>query len=205
MDRAKVWAWHLESPELKKNTMKRFTRLALFGAVALACASPVLADPSEGAASGGDSSESFTPPTPPPPFGQGVNEFIGSLPTNGGGVVVSYDFSGYTPPAGASINDLQVSWSDVVGLTGGAYDQYWMTNTSAPPQPKKQNFTALDSSPPSGNVGDGSTSSENYAFTVTQRTVSFAPRAVPEPAPLLLVGVALAAFGFSRRKTSNSK
>src|SRR5664279_457309 len=96
MDRAKVWPDRSYFTNHRRKTMKRFTRLALFGAVALACASPALADPSEGASSGGDSSESFTPPPPPPPFGQGVNEFIGSLPTNGAGVVVDYDFSGYT-------------------------------------------------------------------------------------------------------------
>lgn len=184
--------------------MNPFKRLTLIAAMALVCAGPAVADPLEGAASGGDSSESFTPPPPPPPFGQGVNEFIGSLPTNGEGVIVNYDFSGYTPPAGTPISDLQVSWSDVVGLTGGAYDQYWMTNTSAPPQPKKQNFAALDSNPPSGNVGDGSTSSENYAFTVTRRTVSFAPSLVPEPTPLLLFGAALGAFSLMRRRKDST-
>ncbi len=174
--------------------MKQFSRLALAAAMAAICSAPALADPGEG---GSTTDSSFTPP---PPFGQGINELVNSLPSNGNSpIVVDYNFSGYTPPPGTPASDLQVSYSDIVGLTGGTYDQYFMTNTSAPPPPPKKGLSKFSfGGPPAGNPDDN-TAGENYAFTVTKRTVAFTAL-VPEPAPLALMGAALVALALARRR-----
>ena len=114
--------------------MKTIAYLTLVGGLALACAAPALADPIGDGEGGGGVSESFTPP---PPLGPDVADYINSLPPDSGdrAIAVFYDTTGYMPTLNDGLGDLQISWSDIAGLTTGAYDQYWLTHTAPPPNP----------------------------------------------------------------------
>jgi hypothetical protein len=177
--------------------MKTVAYLTLVGGLALACSGPALADPSDDSAGEGGVSEFFTPP---PPLGPDVTNYINSLPPDSGdgATTVTYDTSQYTPKPTDSLNDLQISWSDIAGLTTGAYDQYWLTHTTPPPQPL---FKPILFSAPTGNLGESDAAGEGYMFSVTARNIVFlAP--VPEPAPLLLIGIGIAALALTRRRGS---
>ena len=132
--------------------MKTIAYLTLVGGLALACAGPAFAGPigDDDAAAG--ASESFTPPSAPPSLGLEVSNYINSLPPDAGdaGTGLSYDTSLYTPKSTDGLPDLQISWNDIVGVTTGAYDQYWLTHTSPPPQPL---FQPLFFSAPTGQSG----------------------------------------------------
>lgn len=178
--------------------MKTIAYLTLIGGLALACSMPALADPIGDGAGEGGTSDSFTPPPPPPPLGQDVAQYINSLPADpgDGGTANSYDTSLYTPKPTDGLNDLQISWNDIAGLTTGAYDQYWLTHTTPPPQPL---FKPILFSAPTGNLGESDAAGEGYMFSVTARNIVFlAP--IPEPAPLLLVGIGIAALALARRR-----
>lgn len=174
--------------------MKSTRYLIMLGGLALACAGPVAADPVGDGEGEGGVSDYFTPP---PPLGTDVANYINSLPPDSGdgATALSYDTSQYVPKATDGLGDLNISWSDIVGLTTGAYDQYWLTHTSPPPQPV---FQALFFSAPTGNLGESDAAGEGYMFSVTARNIKFlAP--IPEPSPLLLLGIGIAAFGLARR------
>lgn len=175
--------------------MKSIAYLTLVGGLALACAGPVVAGPAgEGEGEGG-MSDFFTPP---PPLGPEVTDFINSLPPDSGdgATALIYDTSHYMPKPTDGLNDVQISWSDIVGLTTGAYDQYWLTHTTPPPQAglKAFFFTA-----PTGNLGESDAAGESYMFSVTARNIVFlAP--VPEPTPLPLLAIAILALALVRRR-----
>ncbi len=176
--------------------MKTIAYLTLVGGIALACAAPAFADPLGDGEGGAGVSESFTPP----PLGPDVSNYINSLPADSGdgATVISYDTSSYMPTPDDGLGDLQLSWSDIAGLTTGAYDQYWLTHTAPPPQPLLQ---PLFFSAPTGNLGESDAAGEGYMFTVTARNIKFfAP--IPEPTPLLLLSIGIAAFGLARRRRS---
>ena len=182
--------------------MKTLAYLALVGGLALGCSLPVLADPMGDGAGEGGTSDSFTPPSPPPPLGQDVADYINSLPADpgDGGTANSYDTSVYMPKSTDGLNDLQISWNDIVGLTTGAYDQYWLTHTAPPPQLL---FQPLFFNAPTGNLGESDAAGEGYMFSVTARNIKFlAP--IPEPDPLLLVGVGIAALALVRRHRASN-
>src|SRR6476661_307967 len=103
--------------------MKTIAYLALVGGLALACSGLALAGPIGDGTGEGGPSDSFTPPQPPP-LGQDVADYINSLPADGadGGTANSYDTSAYMPKPTDGLNDLQISWNDIAGLTTGAYD-----------------------------------------------------------------------------------
>jgi len=181
--------------------MKTIAYLALVGGLALACSGPALAGPIGDDEGGGGVSESFTPPPAPPPLGQEVSDYINSLPPDSGdrGTAVSYDTSGYMPKATDGLDNLQISWNDIVGVTTGAYDQYWLTHTAPPPQPLLQQHHRLFFNAPTGNLGESDAAGEGYMFSVTARNIKFlAP--IPEPTPLLLVGIGIAALALVRRR-----
>ena len=91
---------------------------------------------------------------------------------------------------------MQISWTDIAGLTTGAYDQYWLTHTSPPPQPQ---FTPLFFNAPTGNLGESDAAGEGYMFSVTSRKIAFfAP--VPEPTPLALLAIGILALALVRRR-----
>lgn len=177
--------------------MKSIAYLTLVGGLALACAGPTLAGPVGDSAGDGGASDFFTSP-PAPPLGQDVLDFINSLSPDGGdeAVLLYYDTSQYTPPPGANLSDVQISWTDIAGLTTGAYDQYWMTHTSPPPQPQ---FAPLFFNAPTGNLGESDAAGEGYMFSVTFRRIVFlAP--VPEPAPLALLAIGIVALSLVARR-----
>jgi hypothetical protein len=177
--------------------MKTTAYLALVGGIAFACAVPAFADPIGDGEGGGGVSESFTPPPGPPPLGPDVANYINSLPPDSGdqATAVSYDSTGYMPTQNDGLGDLQISWSDIAGLTTGAYDQYWLTHTAPPPQPL---FQPLFFNAPTGNLGESDAAGEGYMFSVTARSIRFV-QLVPEPTPLLLLGIGIAVFALVRR------
>jgi hypothetical protein len=100
------------------------------------------------------------------------------------------------PTQNDGLGDLQISWSDIAGLTTGAYDQYWLTHTAPPPQPL---FQPLFFNAPTGNLGESDAAGEGYMFSVTARNIRFV-QLVPEPTPLLLISIGIAAIALSRRR-----
>ena len=179
---------------------KTIAYLTLVGGLALACSGPALAGPIGDGTGEGGSSDSFTPPPPPPPLGQDVADYINSLPADrgDGGTATSYDTSLYMPKPTDGLNDLQISWNDIAGLTTGAYDQYWLTHNAPPPQPLLQQRHRFFN-PPTGNLGESDAAGEGYMFSVTARNIKFlAP--IPEPTPLLLVGIGISALALVRRR-----
>jgi hypothetical protein len=187
-------------PKNQTGMMKTIAYLTLVGGLALVCAGAAFAGPIGDDEGGGGVSESFTPPpAPPPPLGQEVSDYINSLPPDSGdrGTAVSYDTSGYMPKSTDGLTDLQISWNDIVGVTTGAYDQYWLTHTAPPPQPLlQQRHRFFDA--PTGNLGESDAAGEGYMFSVTARNIKFlAP--IPEPTPLWLVGIGIAALALARR------
>ena len=177
--------------------MKSIAYLTLVGGLAFACAGTALAEPVGDAAGDAGASDFFTSP-PPPPLGQDVLDYINSLSPDGGdqAVVLVYDTSQYMPAPGAGLNDVQISWTDIAGLTTGAYDQYWMTHTSPPPQSQ---LAPLFFNAPTGNLGESDAAGEGYMFSVTFRRIVFAAP-VPEPAPLALLAIGIAALLLGRRR-----
>jgi len=178
--------------------MKTIAYLTLVGGLALACSGPALAEPIGDGAGEGGASDSFT--APPPPLGQEVADYINSLLPDAGdrGVVLIYDTSQYTPKATDGLNDLQISWTDIAGLTTGAYDQYWLTHTSPPPQPLLQQHHRFFNAP-SGNFGESDAAGEGYMFSVTARRIVFlAP--IPEPTSLPLLAIGMVALMLVRRR-----
>ena len=181
--------------------MKTIAYLTLVGGLALACSGPALAGPIGDGTGEGGSSDSFTPPPPPPPLGPDVANYINSLPADSGdgGTANSYDTSVYMPKPTDGLNDLQISWNDIAGLTTGAYDQYWLTHTAPPPQPLLLQPHHRFFNAPTGNLGESDAAGEGYMFSVTARNIKFlAP--IPEPTPLLLVGIGIAALALVRRR-----
>ncbi len=180
--------------------MKPIAYLALVGGIAFACAIPARADPIPPDAGDAGVSDSFTPPPATPPLGQEVSDYINSLPPDAGdtATALSYDTSAYMPKVTDGLTDLSLSWSDIVGLTTGAYDQYWLTHTAPPPQLV---FQPLFFSAPTGNLGESDAAGEGYMFSVTARSIKFAA-AIPEPMPLLLLGIGIAALALARRRRS---
>lgn len=179
--------------------MKSIAYLTLVGGLALACAGPVVAGPSGDSAGEGGSSEFFTPP---PPLGPEVTDYINSLPPDARdqATLLIYDTSQYVPKPTDGLSDVQILWSDIVGLTTGAYDQYWLTHISPPPQPL---FKSLFFTAPTGNLGESDAAGEGYMFSVTARNIVFlAP--VPEPTPLLLLAVGIMALALVRRRSRSS-
>lgn len=181
--------------------MKTFAYLTLVGGLAFACSMSVVAEPADYAAGEGGPSDFFTPP-PAPPLGQEVSDYINSLPPDGGdqGLVLIYDTSQYMPKPTDGLNDVQISWSDIAGMTTGAYDQYWLTHTSPPPQPL---FRPILFSAPTGNLGESDAAGEGYMFSVTTRRIVFlAP--IPEPEPLLLLAIGIVSLMLVRRRRTHS-
>jgi hypothetical protein len=172
----------------------------MVGGIVLACAVPAFADPIGDDEGGGSVSESFTLPPALPPLGPDVSNYINSLPPDSGdqATAVSYDSSGYMPTQNDGLGNLQISWSDIAGLTTGAYDQYWLTHTAPPPQPL---FQPLFFNAPTGNLGESDAAGEGYMFSVTARSIRFV-QLVPEPTPLLLIGIGIAALALVRRRGS---
>lgn len=155
-----------------------------------------MAGPGGDSADGGSASDFFTSPVPP--VGQDVSDFLNSLPPDAGDqtTLLIYDTSQYMPKPTDSLSDLQISWTDIVGATTGAYDQYWLTHTSPPPQPL---FQPLFFSAPTGNLGESDAAGEGYMFSVTLRRIVFlAP--IPEPSPLPLLAIGIAALALVRRR-----
>lgn len=181
--------------------MKTIAYLTLIGGLALACAGPAAAGPIGDGTGEGGASDSFTPPPPPPPLGQDVADYINSLPADSGdgGTANSYDTSAYMPKPTDGLSDLQISWNDIAGLTTGAYDQYWLMHTAPQPQPLllQQQRRFFDA--PTGNLGESDAAGEGYMFSVTARNIRFV-QLVPEPTPLLLIGIGVAALALSRRR-----
>jgi hypothetical protein len=179
--------------------MKTLAYLTLVGGLALACSGQALAGPIGDGAGEGGASDSFTAP-PPPPLGQEVSDYINSLPPDAGdrGIVLIYDTSQYMPNATDGLNDLQISWTDIAGLTTGAYDQYWLTHTSPPVQPFLQQRQRFFNAP-SGNLGESDAAGEGYMFSVTARRITFLA-AIPEPAPSLLLAIGLLGLLLVRRR-----
>lgn len=180
--------------------MKTIAYLTLVGGLALACSGLALAGPIGDGTGEGGASDSFTPPQPPP-LGQDVADYINSLPADGGdgGTANSYDTSAYMPKPTDGLNDLQISWNDIAGLTTGAYDQYWLTHTAPPPQPLLLQPHHRFFNAPTGNLGESDVAGEGYMFSVTARNIKFlAP--IPEPTPLVLVGIGIAALALVRRR-----
>ena len=180
--------------------MKSLAFLALVGAAAFACAASVFAGPIGDDESGASASESFTPQ---PPLGQDVADYINSLPpdaedrSNGNVLGYDNDASVYMTK---STRDHK-SWSDIVGATTSAYDQYWLNHTSPPPRPL---FKPLFFNAPTGNLGESDAAGESYMFSVTARSIKFATL-VPEPTPLLLLlGAGVAVLALARRRSKSS-
>jgi hypothetical protein len=177
--------------------MKTIAYLTLVGGLALACSMPAVAGPVGDGTGEGAASDFFTPP-PTPLLGQEVSDFINSLSPDRGdqATVLIYDTSQYMPKASDNLSDMQISWTDIAGLTTGAYDQYWLTHTAPPPQPLLQHHRF--SAPPTGNLGESDAAGEGYMFSVTYRKIVFlAP--IPEPTPLPLFAVGILALILVRR------
>jgi hypothetical protein len=178
--------------------MKTIAYLTLVGGLALACAAPAYADPIGDGEGGGGVSESFTPPA----LGPDVANYINSLPPDSGdrATAIFYDPTGYMPTVDDGLGDLQISWSDTSGLTTGAYDQYWLTHTAPPSSPQQRLFhNPLRFNPPTGNLGESDAAGEGYMFSVTARNIRFV-QLVPEPSPLMLIAISMAALLLARRR-----
>lgn len=184
--------------ERQTDQMKTIAYLTIVGGIALACSMPASASPMGDGEGGSGVSDSFTPP---PPLGPDVTNYINSLPPSSGdqAITVSYDPSGYMPTQNDGLGDLQISWSDIAGLTTGAYDQYWLTHTAPPPQPVLLQQHHRFFNAPTGNLGESDAAGEGYMFSVTARSIKFA-QLVPEPSPLLLVGIGIVALGLATRR-----
>ena len=180
--------------------MKTIAYLTLVGGLALACSGPLLAGPIGDDEVGGGVSESFTAPPTLPPLGPDVTNYLNSLPPDAGdgAASVSYDTSGYVPTSSDTLGNLDISWNDIAGVTTGAYDQYWLTHTAPPPQPLLQQRHRFFNAP-TGNLGESDAAGEGYMFSVTARNVRFV-QLVPEPAPLMLLGIGIVALASLRRR-----
>jgi len=184
--------------------MKTIAYLTLVGGLALACAFPAFAGPIGDDEGGGGVSESFTAPPAAPPLGPDITNYLNSLPPDAGdgAASISYDTSSYVPTSTDTLGDLNISWNDIAGVTTGAYDQYWLTHTAPPPQPVLLQPHHRFFNAPTGNLGESDAAGEGYMFSVTARSVKFV-QLVPEPAPLMLLSIGLAALALLRRRSGS--
>ncbi len=173
--------------------MKSLAFLALFGAMAFAGMAPVFAGPIVNNDGGAGTSESFTPL----PLGRDVDNYINSLRPDAEDRDAAHSRDNDALDYMSKGTRSHEAWSDIVGATTGAYEQYRLNHTSPPPQPliKPLFFNA-----PTGNLGESDADGESYMLSVTARSIKFASL-VPEPMPLLLLGAGVAALALARRRT----